>query len=55
MMFQDPNPYDPPQSLEPPPDTGAPRKLFTFAAALELFVVLAILMTLVSLMLPLIE
>jgi hypothetical protein len=54
MTNRDPNPYDPPQSHEPPSGDRAPRKLFSFGAALELFVVLAIVMTLLSLLLPLI-
>ena len=55
VMASDPNPYDPPKSREPRPGEPAPRKLFSFTAALELFVVLAIVMTLISLLLPFIR
>jgi hypothetical protein len=54
-MDPDENPYSPPESYESPSGERSPRKLFSFAVALELFVILAIVMTLISLVLPLVR
>jgi hypothetical protein len=51
-MASDDNPYSPPQSQAPLPEERTPRKLVSFEAALELFVIVVIVMTLVSLIAP---
>jgi hypothetical protein len=54
MMAHDHNPYEPPQSQDlPKASERPPRTGFSFALLLELFVLLAVVMTLISLLAPL--